>query len=70
MSMFTGSGTFYRHGINKKVLYSEGVSFLADTAGAYWLVDQIAIAQFMPEVRKEEFQVWKLTEGCRKRVPS
>ena len=33
----------------------------ADAAGAYWLLDEIALAQkFQPSVMAEEFQVWDL----------
>ncbi len=26
-------------------IYAEGVRYVADTAGAYWLIDEIAFAQ-------------------------
>ncbi len=35
---------------------------MADAAGAYWLLDEIALAQRCDDkVKAEEFQVWKLT---------
>jgi hypothetical protein len=53
--------TWYRHAINRNVLYTEGVQFLAERGGAYWLLDAIAIIQpHNKRVAAEEFQVWKL----------
>lgn len=60
LAHFTGSETFYRHSLMRSVTYTEGVQFLAEKAGAYWLVDKVATLQLEPEVRREEFQVWKL----------
>ena len=45
LRQFTGSENWYRHGINRSVLYTDGAKFLADQGGAYWLLDIIAIAQ-------------------------
>jgi hypothetical protein len=61
LSQFTGSETWYRHGINRNVLFSDGAKYVADHAGAYWLLDEIAIIQPNDKrVAAEEFQVWKL----------
>lgn len=61
LAQFTGTETWYRHGINRKVLFTEGAKFLADRAGAYWLLDEIAVIQpHDKRVAAEEFQVWKL----------
>jgi hypothetical protein len=58
---FAGSETWYRHGINRKVLFTDGAKFLADRAGDYGLLDEIAIIQpYVRNVAAEEFQVWKL----------
>jgi len=61
LGQFNGSETFYRHGVVPGMIFSEGAHFVAESCGAYWLIDEIAIAQFKPKVRAEEFQVWKLT---------
>jgi hypothetical protein len=62
LSQFTGSENWYRHGINRNVLFTDGAKYVADEGGAYWLLDAIAIAQrFEKSVAAEEFQVWKLT---------
>ena len=42
LNQFTGSTQFYRHAFNRSMLYTEGVQYLADHAGAHWLVDAIA----------------------------
>jgi len=58
---FTGSETWYRHGFVRHVLFTEGAKYVADTGGAYWLLDEIALAQrYEPAVIAEEFQLWKL----------
>ena len=44
------------------ILFTDGAKYVADQGGAYWLIDEIAIAQrFEKAVKGEEFQVWKLT---------
>jgi hypothetical protein len=61
LSQFTGTENWYRHGINRNVLFTYGAKYVADEGGAYWLLDAIAIAQrFEKNVAAEEFQVWKL----------
>lgn len=62
MAQFTGSETFYRYGLAGDVLFTEGVQYVADTAGVYWLLDLICIANvYGAKVRAEEFQLWVLT---------
>jgi hypothetical protein len=62
LAQFTGSETLYRHGLARSVLYTEGAQFLAEKAGAYWLLDEIAFAQRPgSKVAAEPFQHWKLT---------
>jgi hypothetical protein len=62
LSQFTGTETWFRHGINRNVLFTGGAKYGADEGGAYWLLDAIAIAQrFEKSVAGEAFQVWKLT---------
>ena len=45
LAMFTGSEQFYRHSINRKVVYSEGTRHVAEAGGAYWLLDELALIQ-------------------------
>ena len=62
LRQFTGTENWYRHGINRNVLFTDGAKYVADEGGSYLLLDAIAIAQkFEKNVAAEEFQVWKLT---------
>ena len=60
LAQFTGSEHWYRHGIIRNVLYTDGARYMAEAAGAYWLLDEIAFAQAISIVAAEEFQSWKL----------
>jgi len=58
---FTGGDDYYRHSLNRKILYTDGARFVAERAGAFWLLDEIALIQ--PDdkrVAAEEFRAWKL----------
>jgi hypothetical protein len=47
---------------NRTVLFTDGAKHVADAGGAYWLLDEIALAQRSEKaVAAEEFQVWTLT---------
>lgn len=61
LHQFTGTEQWYRHPLNRDVLFTDGVKHVADQAGAYWLLDEIALAQRgVAAVKAEAFQVWKL----------
>ncbi len=60
LAHFTGSETFTRHALIPTVLMTEGVSFLADTAGAHWLTDAIASYVLDQRAQRESFQAWHL----------
>ena len=61
LNQFTGSEHWYRHGLVPSIAFTDGAKYVADAAGAYWLLDEIALAQrYVKEVAAEEFQVWKL----------
>jgi hypothetical protein len=57
---FNGTDTWYRHALVPGVTYTEGVRHVAETGEAYWLIDEIATAQLVQAVRREEFQHWRL----------
>jgi len=58
---FYGTGTWFRHSLFRKFLYTEGVQFLAEEACAYWLIDLIFGFQYDQQpVRDEPFQTWDL----------
>jgi len=61
LAQFTGTETWYRHPLVPQITFTEGVQFMAEKAGAYWLVDEIALGnRFLRKVKAEPFQVWKL----------
>jgi hypothetical protein len=61
LHQFTGSEHWYQHGLVRSITYTDGAKYVADEAGAYWLLDEIALAQkFNRGVKAEPFQVWKL----------
>jgi uncharacterized membrane protein len=53
-------GGVYRHPKIHNVAYTAGIKFMADEAGAHWLVNEIAVAQRLQHMTDEQFQVWKL----------
>jgi hypothetical protein len=61
LRQFSGTEQWYRHGLVRNVLFTEGAKHVADAGEAYWLLDEIALAQrFDKAVAAEPFQVWKL----------
>jgi len=66
LASFTGSEQWFRHWLGK-VLFTDGAKYVADQAGAYWLIDEIVLAQNRPKIKAEEFQVWVLRVDLEKR---
>jgi hypothetical protein len=61
LSQFTGTENYYRHALNRNILFTDGAKFVADKAGAYWLLDEIAFAQrYDKDIARQPFQVWTL----------
>lgn len=66
---FVGGEVRYRHGLNRRIIYTEGVKHVADAGQAYWLIDDIAILVTSPEMRQAAeansnlrvMQFWTLT---------
>jgi len=56
---FTGTERHYKHPLGIK--YTDGVKYLADKAGAYWILD--CVASYQPKFRNKDFQVWKLKKN-------
>ncbi len=42
------------------MLYTDGLQYVAEHGGAYWLIDAIVFAQAIPTVVAEQFQFWIL----------
>ena len=69
LRQFTGTEHWYRHGLARNILFTDGAKYVADEAGAYWLLDEIAFAQrSIPAVAAEEFQVWTLRVTSEKKA--
>ena len=62
LAQFSGSETCYRHAFDRAVVFTEGAKHVADAGGAYWLLDEIVLAQQAAQaVAVEPFQRWRLT---------
>ena len=58
---FTGTEHWYRHALVPAICFTDGAKYVADTAGAYWLLDEIALPQrYVKKIAAVAFQVWKL----------
>jgi len=55
LMQFTGTEHYYSYW-TKRLVFTDGVRYVAETAGAFWLID--VVASYQPV--KAEFQVWKL----------
>jgi hypothetical protein len=64
LNQFTGTEHYYRSAINRDVVYTDGVQYLAEKAGAYWLIDKIASLQREKTIRADrmlnDMQFWTL----------
>lgn len=65
LRQFIGTENYCRHSIARNYLYTDGVQYLAEKAGAYWLVDAIFFHQPDKRISRNEelaaFQCWTLT---------
>jgi hypothetical protein len=69
LSQFIGTAHWYQHGLVRSITFTDGVKYIADQGGAYWLLDEIALAQmYQPAVKAEPFQVWRLMVSDKKGV--
>lgn len=60
LERFTGTEQYYKNTMSG-LKNTDGVQFLAEKAGAFWLIDAIASYQGDSKVKAEEFQLWELT---------
>lgn len=61
LSNFYGSEQYYMAGpLFSNFMFTEGVQYLAERAGAYWLLDLIFSHQCNEQIRKAPFQIWTL----------
>lgn len=66
LAQFTGSENVYKHWTGRLV-FTEGVQYLAEKGGAYWLIDAIASYQTDKRITScpelVDFQLWELAVG-------
>lgn len=63
LSQFTGTEVWYRHPLNRRMLYTEGVQHFAEAAGCYWLLDIIATEIFRLQVTMPFLHIRLIVEG-------
>ena len=66
LAQFCGTENWWKHWTGR-LTFTDGVKFLAEKAGAFWLIDLVASHQ-TAKLRREEFQIWILTVD-RNRTP-
>ena len=54
LEQFVGTEQYYKHWM-PGLVFTDGVKYMAEVAGAYWLIDIVASYR-----RKEPFQIWEL----------
>ena len=65
LDQFIGTENYYKHWLG--LHYTDGVQYLAEKGGAYWLIDAIASHQ-RGVALKCQFQIWELKVSERKGV--
>jgi hypothetical protein len=60
LAQFTGTGQYYFNPVFADFRYTDGIKYLAERAGAYWLLEYIFSSQPHRSLRNQNFQVWKL----------
>lgn len=58
LRQFTGTENYHKHW-SGRIMHTDGVEYLAEKAGAYWLIDLIASHQ-RKRVAALPFQAWEL----------
>lgn len=56
LQQFCGTENYYRNFTG--LLYTDGVKYLADNAGAHWLID--LIGSYQPKLKNIPFQLWSI----------
>ena len=56
LAKFTGTTQYIRNFTG--LLYTDGIKHLAETAGAYWLID--LVGSYQPELTDFPFQLWSI----------
>jgi hypothetical protein len=48
LAQFTGTTQWYKHPLYRGLLYTDGIQYLAENAGCYWLIDYVFSNQVLP----------------------
>ena len=59
LDQFTGTLNYYMHW-TRRMKYTDGIHYLAEEYGAYWLLDVVASYQTEPKIAKVDLQIWTL----------
>ena len=67
LAQFTGTEQWYRHNLNRNLIYTDGVKFLAENGGeqgAYWFIDKV-VCEIAPllKSKSERFGFIMLSVG-------
>ena len=62
LTQFIGSERFFRHGLRRSLVYTQGVQFLAENGHCFWILDIIASWQSrcLRDLKLREMQFWTL----------
>lgn len=61
LAQFTGTEHYYAvNFFGRKFLLTDGVKYVAENFGAYWLTEVVFSYQGAAKFKREEFQVWTL----------
>lgn len=60
LQQFTGSEQIFKHPL--QIFYTDGVQWVCSHINTYWFLDIIASCQYLPKLRNQGFQTWKLTK--------
>jgi len=58
LGQFIGTERWYSHW-TKLLTYTDGIKYVAEEAGAYWLID--LVASYQPKLKDIPFQLWVLS---------
>ena len=60
LAFFTGTTQYIRHW-SRRLVFTDGIHFLAERAGAYWLID--LVASYQPLNAGRQFWTLKIEDG-------
>lgn len=68
LANYYGSETFYRHGLNRRMLYTDGAQAFAVLAGAYWFLDIVATELFALQAKEDFLSTVLHVEGSKAKI--